>query len=250
MTLSAFPSVSPFAPALVTALLLLASGCSGTGQPEVDYDAYAAGSPPRDVAAGDWTVTLDEATVAFGPVLFCASASGACETAIAEITDIARVDALDPGPQRIGLVRGLTGTVASASFDYGIHWFATEQSPVAAPEAPGGHSARLRGRATRGGEALDFTALVKAEPQFQGQRAVTGVRASATVGEEGALLTVNFDPTAWVTAIDFDALAAEGPGPASIVPDPTAPDAIVKAHDAIVIAMTAQRYPELVWSAP
>lgn len=233
---------APFAAAIV----LLAAGCSGTGQPEIAYDAHAVGTPSREIAAGDWTVTLDEATVAFGPVLLCASASGSatlCETALSEITDIARIDALDPEPQRIGVVRGFTGTIRSASFDFGIHWFMTESSPVAAPAAPGGHSARLRGRATRGDEALDFTADVKVLAQFQGQRAVTSVPANATVGEEGAVLTVHFDPSAWVAAIDFDELAAEAPGSAAITPGD-------RAHDAIVIAMVAQRPPELVWSAP
>ena len=65
--------------------------CSGTGQPEVAYQAFAAAKAPATIQAGDWSVTLDEASVAFGPVYFCAASSGSadlCETAVGELTEI------------------------------------------------------------------------------------------------------------------------------------------------------------------
>lgn len=235
--------------ALLAPLAGCAAGCAGTGQPEIAYDAYAVGVAPREVTSGDWTVILEQATVAFGPVHFCASATGSatlCETALAEITDITAVDALDPAPQPLGLVRGFTGTIRSASFDYGIHWFITEPQPEPAPAAPGGHSARLRGRATHAdGRVLDFTADIDVEAQFQGQRAVPSIPASATVGEEGARLEVRFDAAAWLQRVDFDALAAdaETDAPIAITPGSTA-------HDALVIAMSSQRPPELLWTNP
>lgn len=235
--------------ALLALLAPSAAGCAGTSQPEISYEAYAVGAAPREVAAGDWTVTLERATVAFGPVHFCASATGSatlCETALAEITEITAVEALDPAPQPLGLVRGFTGTIRSASFDYGIHWFITEPQPEPAPAAPGGHSARVRGRATHeDGRVLEFTADVDVEAQFQGQRAVPSVPASATVGEEGARLDVRFDVSAWFERVDFDALDADADadadGPVAIVPGSSA-------HDALVIAMSSQRPPELVWT--
>ncbi|WP_437480877.1 hypothetical protein WME75_36465 [Sorangium sp. So ce1014] len=239
-----------------------ALGCAGTGQPEVSYLAYAEATPPGEIAAGAWTVVLDEASVAFGPVQLCAAESGSatlCGTAIAELLSIVRVDLLDPGAQRLGRVRGFEGEIRSASFDYGIHWFLTESAPVRSPEAPGGHSAHLRGRATRGAAELDFVADVDALPQFQGQRAVPSVAAAATVGAEPVRLAVRFDVGAWVARIDFDALAEEagsagaggeqgegaggegGTTRAAIAPGS-------RAHNALVIAMTAQEPPELVWS--
>lgn len=226
---------------------LAATGCAGTGQPELSYEAAAAGAAPREVVAGDWAVTLEEATIAFGPVYFCAAATGSatlCETAVAEITAVSSVDGLDPAPQPLAGVRGFTGEIRSASFDYGIHWFITEPAPVAAPEAPGGHSAVLRGRAARAdGAALSFTAAVDVKPQKQGQRAVTSVPASATVGEDGARLEVRFDPHAWIERVDFDELAAGGAAEVAIAPGD-------RAHDALVIAMGSQLPPAFVWQSP
>lgn len=233
------------APAIT--LLLAAAGCAGTGQPEVSYQAFAVGSDPAPFPAGAWTVTLDEATVAFGPVYFCASATGSatlCEVALAELTEVTAVDAVDPAPQPLGLIRGFAGDIRSASFDYGIHWFLTDTNPVAAPEAPGGRSARFRGRAERdGAPPLSFTADVEILPQYQGQRAVPSAPAAATVGDEGARLEVRFDPRAWVERVDFDDLAAAGVTEVTIAPGD-------RAHDALVIAMVAQRPPAFAWSAP
>ncbi|WP_437658588.1 hypothetical protein [Sorangium sp. So ce1182] len=226
-----------------------ALGCAGTGQPEVSYLAQAEASPPGAIAAGGWTVALDEASVAFGPVQFCAAASGSstlCSTAIAEMLSIARVDLLDPEPQPLGRVHGFEGEIRSASFDYGIHWFLTESAPARSPAAPGGHSAHLRGRATRGADALDFVADVDAVPQFQGQRAVPSVAVAATVGAEPVELAVRFDVGAWLARVDFDALAEDAGGEGGAAEVVIAPGS--RAHNALVIAMTAQSPPAFVWS--
>ncbi|WP_438015691.1 hypothetical protein WMF18_33175 [Sorangium sp. So ce315] len=235
------------APALLGAPAL--AGCAGTGQPEVSYLAYAEAAPPGEIAAGAWTVALDEAAVAFGPVQFCAAASGSatlCSTAIAELLSIAQVDLLAAAPQPLGRVRGFEGEIRSASFDYGIHWFLTESAPARSPAAPGGHSAHLRGRATRGDDVLEFVADVDAVPQFQGQRAVPSVAAAATIGAAPVRLAVRFDVGAWLARVDFDALfegaGAEGGAAAAAI----APGS--RAHNALVIAMTAQSPPEFVWS--
>ncbi|MEO7328583.1 MAG: hypothetical protein ABI193_08400, partial [Minicystis sp.] len=172
------------------------TGCSGTGQPEVAYQAFAAPIAASTITAGDWTVTLDEATLAFGPVYFCASASGSadlCETALGELTEIRAVDLLDPSPQALGEARGFTGTIRSASYDYGIHWFLTEEAPTAAGPAPGGHSARFAGQATKAGSSLRFVADVDVIPQFQGQRAVPSAAASAVIEGSDVRLDVGFD---------------------------------------------------------
>ena len=156
---------------LKAALASLLLACSGTGQPEVSYPAYAIGSSAEPFAADDWTVTLEEATVAFGPVYFCAARSGSatlCETAVGEITRITSLNALTADPQPIGTVHGFEGDVRSASYDYGVHWFLTESAPVADPAAPNGHSLHVRGTARRGADELPFVAEVDALAQYQG----------------------------------------------------------------------------------
>lgn len=229
---------------------LAATGCAGTGQPEVSYEAAALGAAPREVIAGAWTVTLEEATIAFGPAYFCASATAGddvCGVSVAEITAVTAVDGLDPEPQPLRGMRGFAGEIRSASFDYGIHQFTTEPKPVAAPEAPGGHSALLRGRAARAdGAALSFTAAIDVKPQKQGQRAVTSVPTSASVGEEGARLEVRFDPHAWIERVDFDDLAAGGAASVEIMPMPMNS----AAYEALFRAMESQILPAFVWQSP
>lgn len=234
-------------PALLSLLVVAApalGGCSGTGQPEVAYQAFAAAKAPAPIQAGDWTVTLDEASVAFGPVYFCAASSGSadlCETAVGELTEIRAVDLLDPTPQSLGEARGFTGTIRSASYDYGIHWFLTEEAPTAAEAAPGGHSAHFAGQATKAGSSLRFVADVDVIPQFQGQRAVPSAAASAVIEGSSVRLDVAFDPGSWLSKVDFD-LAH---------PEPESSYAITagsRNHGALVIAMTAQTPPVFTWS--
>jgi hypothetical protein len=231
-------------PCLCISAALLSAACSGTGQPEVVYPAFAVGTPVVEVAAGDWTVTLDAATVAFGPVYFCAAQSGSatlCEAAIAEILRVATVDALDPAPTPLGDVRGFDGAIRSASFDYGIHWLLTDPSPVADAAAPGGHSALLIGRAVRGAEIVEFIAEVDVLAQFEGQQAVPSTPVSAQVEGGGARLDVHFNPGEWISEIDFGAAAESGEAPYRI-------KAGSSSHNAIVIAMVNAGSPQFVWS--
>ncbi len=230
--------------ALVSLLCLVgAPGCAGTGQPEISYDAYAVSGSNLPVEAGDWTVTLDSATVAFGPVYFCAAASGSatlCETAIAELTTITAFDALAEEPARLGTVHGFTGAIRSASYDYGIHWFLTEDVPTPAPATPGGHSAHFEGRAQKDTVTLRFVADVDVTAQFQGQRSVQSTPASARIEGGVERLDVHFDAAAWLAGVDFDEALASGEDPYVIKPG-------TPSYDAIVISMTAQRPPSFEW---
>jgi len=235
---------------LSAALLVIAHACvacSGTGQPEVEYPAFAVATVPESIEAGDWQVTLERAEVAFGPVYFCAAASGSatlCETAVGELASVHLVDALSGEAQPLGTVRGLAGAVRSASYDYGLHWYLTESSANADPAAPGGHSAMFMGRATNGdGDALDFRAEVDVLPQYRGQRAVPTARADATVRDDvDTRLEVRFDPAAWIAGVDFDDLFAEAVDGGVVV------SAGSTAHDAIAIAMVATHPAEFSWT--
>jgi hypothetical protein len=227
---------------VLSGLVLL--GCSGTGQPEVTYPAYAVPEPSAMTTAGAWNVTFSDATIAFGPVYFCAAQSGSatlCETAVGDIRSITRVNLLDVEPQPLGEVDGFTGSIRSASYDYGIHWFLTENAPTPAPEAPGGHSAHFAGTASRGADRVHFTADIDLLPQFQGQRAVPSAPYLASVDEDGGRLDARMPLASWFADVDFDALFAAGKDPVVFEPNS-------QAYSAIVIAMIANAPPEFVFS--
>lgn len=230
----------------VSAMIALAflAGCSGTGQPEVDYQAFAVPASPAAVSAGEWTVTLDEATVAFGPAYFCAASSGSatlCETAVSELRGVAAFDGLG-GPQLLGDAQGFAGHVRSASYDYGVSWLLTESSPRASSAAPGGRSARLAGSATRDAETIRFVAEIEVLAQYQGQRAVPTTPVVADLDTNVKRLDIGFDPGAWLTGVDWGDVAAISSDDPRVI-EPGTP-----AHNAIVIAMVATHPPTFTWS--
>lgn len=229
---------------LFTPLALLFTACSGTGQPERSYPAYAVVAPPGEPTADEWAVSLSEATIAFGPVYFCSASSGSatlCETAIAELPTIRAINGQDPTPQWLGRVEGYEGDLRSASYDYGVHWFLTEAAPAADPAAPGGHSARLVGEARRGDQVVHFSAEIDVLAQLQGQRAVPSAPVSAHVHGDDVRLEVHFDVGAWLTEVDWDS-ASEGEADTYAI-EPGSRD-----HNAIVISMVSAHPPEFVWS--
>jgi hypothetical protein len=232
-----------------------ALACSGTGQPEISYAAYATPiAPGPAIEAGDFTISLDEATLAFGPVYFCAAASGSatlCETAVAEITDTFAIDLRSAEPQPLGLVNGFTGEIRSASFDFGIHWFLTESQPVASPVAPGKHSVRFRGHAESASAQIAFVAEIDVLPTLRGQRAVPSVETFANVGERRPELHIEFDAASWIAAIDWEKV--EAGAAASNAGGDDAPYRIEigsPEHNAVVIAMVSKKPPAFLWVDP
>ena len=225
--------------------LLTCAACSGTGQPDVDYVVFAAPEAPGTISADHgWSVTLEEATVAFGPVYFCASQSGSatlCETAIGELLTTTAFDALSTKPRELGTAHGFIGKIQSASYDYGINWFLTDDAPTPAPAAPGGHSAHFTGTAVKAGKTVHFRADVDVVPQFQGQRAAPSQVANATIDGTGERLDIHFAAGRWFEHVDFDLAPAGG--------DPYLISAGTRNHGAIVIGMTAEAPPAFVWSA-
>lgn len=220
-------------------------GCAGTGQPLTHYEANAEVIVPKpiDFESG-LRLSIDTCAFAFGPAYFCAAQSGSptlCETALAEIAHINTIDCLDPSPQPLGMVYGLTGEIRSVSYDYGMHWFLTESKPMADPKAPGGHSLRMTGHLDQNGTRIDFTANIDVLPQYQGQRAVTTAPARASITEETAELTVQFNPGAWISGADWEALVMEaGPGPIEI-------SAEQPGHSAVLLKMVSGAPPVFTW---
>ncbi|HVK66697.1 MAG TPA: hypothetical protein VM694_19570 [Polyangium sp.] len=202
--------------------VLVLAGCgSGTGQPDVSFPAVFASPATNEFVVNDVTVALDEARVAFGPAYFCASASGSatlCDAAVGEIRRITTIDALAEGETPLGTYAGFAGDVRSASYDYGIHWFLPEQEATASPEAPGGHSARVRGVASRAGTSVRFEADIDVTPLFRGQRAVPTTKVEGTVTEATSRIEVQFDVASWFSAVDFGAALDAGVDPFVIGP--------------------------------
>lgn len=227
------------------ALLFGLVGCSGTGQPEMTFPALAVPDGTKELVVDGVTVTLDEASLAFGPVYFCASESGSanlCDTALGEIHDVTRVDGLANEAQPIGEFRGFTGDIQSASYDYGIHWYLTEKQPAPAPEAPGGHSAHVEGIASQGALSVRFVADVDVVAPFQGERAVPTTKVEGKVDADTARVEVRFDVASWLSGVDWPAVLASGQDPFSIAPGS-------RDHDAIVIDMVSVRPPTFVFVA-
>jgi hypothetical protein len=230
----------------VAAIALVCLGCGETGQEEVTFAAMGAGTRPEPFSAGEWTVSLDVADVAFGPAYFCASAAAdaeLCETAVVEYADAGVVDALDPDPRPLGEIRGATGAVRSATFDYGVSWSMVGARPRPSDAAPSGHSAVFEGTAEKGGESVRFRAFVDVAPLRQGTFSVVAAPARHQVTPHDAALTVRMDPATWWSEVDFDPLAATGDDPVTV-------SAGQPAHDAVVFGMTSRDVPRFEWTLP
>lgn len=194
-------------------LAFLISGCSEGGQTEVIFPAFVTSTAPSTMDVGTWSVTLDKASLLFGPAYFCAAATGAatlCTTAVAEIRRETLIDALDPNPQSLGDVHGFTGTIRSASYDHGIHWFVTEVEAGADNAAIGGHSAAFAGQARRGAQTIQFDARIDIPPPVQGERAVIRILEPVKLSSDDVQLEMKFDISQWISNLDFDAAANAG----------------------------------------
>jgi len=203
-------------------------------------------APPCECGSGDWEVTLEQADVAFGPLYLCASVRAGpelCPESIAEMLDVGVVDALDPAPVLLGAGQALTGRAQSAMWDYGRSWLLTQTEVVPDPRAPGGHSLVLRGTATKGPTSFRFAADVDVDASEAGLYGVQSAPVTRDFAGPYESLSVRFDPGAWVSGIDFDAVAC-GRASASEVDVSFARTSI--AYNSLYIAMNNSRLPTLV----
>lgn len=256
------------------AVLLLLAACGQTQGQFVEIPFEGAGTAPETFVKDGWEVTLDNATLGFGPIYFCATASSQferCEVAIAEYLEGTTLDGLDPSPQPIGIVNGTTGTIRTAFFDYGIVWLLTSPLPEALEGVPGGpavvrfesssyvpvgHSAQFTGTATCVADPATccpdasvcpteyaFEANVDVLVLNRGTPAVSGVETFQEITTEPRVLTVSFDPNAWWQSVNFGRLAALDDGTGNVVVMPEDPD-----YSALVIAMTVNELPTFTWT--
>lgn len=239
-------------PRRLIALTLALAACGAAGEPAFQAPLRARGGA-SGATAGAWTVTLTRADVAFGPLYLCATAAASsdlCPSAVAEFPAVAVVDGIDPGAQELGELDALPAQVRSAMFDYGVTWLKTHSQPRAQEGAPGGRSARFAGTAVLGDMSVEFTADVDVPPALRGSRAIEGLRLGPADLDPRGALDVTVDAAAWWTGVDFDALAALGPGPLDLAAlaadDPASPAADALA--AVRFAMIAAP-PRLAWTS-
>jgi hypothetical protein len=217
--------------------------CTESPQEPADYDAFLVPDPDPLETFGAWSVRLSRADIAFGPVYFCSATSGSatlCKSSIAEVASVAHVDALSEGAARLGDVHGFTGSIRSASFDYGISWFDTQTEATPAAVAPGGHSMHLEGEATRGDISLPFVADVDVTPQYQGQTGVPTAPVEATIDSSAFRLDVHFRAVGWFAQVDFDSV--EATGATDLVIAPGSPE-----HGALLVGVKILAPPEFKW---
>lgn len=193
-------------------------GCSDDDVTVRDIELRVAGSRASAIAGRDgWTIELETARVAFGPLTLCPgrSAGEFCETARGEWVDAVVVDALEPRAKRAGYVVGTAGPVLSFMYDYGIVSLLTRNTPYITDAARelDGNSIALRGCATKLGQEVCFTSSAPVAQTNQTERGVPVVRVGGLRGltdlTQISRLTVTFDPASWVSTIDFDAVAQE-----------------------------------------
>lgn len=225
---------------------LFVLGCGTTGGTDVRFP-WMAGAATEDRTFEDdgWTVTVEEALVAFGPVYFCATPSAdleLCPSAIAEVRGAVTVDALDASAPALGEVHALTGTVRSVMWDYGRPFLLSAAEPAPIDGAIDGHSARFVATAVRGADTFHVVVDLDVEAQLSGISAVRAVRTDHAIVDERDGLTVRFDVPQILSHLDWDALfAASTAGEVRIVPG-------TAAYDQLVVALTTSTLPTLVWA--
>lgn len=205
----------------------LASGCVDTGQAYVALPLELGGSVSNEpiAAAGGFSVELERAELAFGPLYLCAGALAGdnCETARLEWLDSVVIDAGSPALVAAGLLTGASGPVRSGMYDLGIASLLTSAQPLVLPAAArlGGRSVRLEGVAVRDAVRVPFELELTIQQGADAEIGVSLVRVSDVPalehdvsGDEAALI-VRFDPRPWFSDMDFGSALAAGPVPES-----------------------------------
>lgn len=227
---------------------LVAFGCGGEGVTEGREVAFTLaaeslpvgdGTPGRFVTRTGWTVTLEEAAVAIGPVYLLTEAPPSARRARDWILPRAWahsgfddfqggevrgeylgrfvIDAVRPGLQPIAATRGIAGRVRAANLEL--------QPPAAGIASLHGYTAWIRGVAVRGEETVPFEGGLDL-PQTGSARKVVGIPADVEL-DDGVTVVIELHPDRWLSEADFSALPAPAGGDErrSIVPGTQSYDA-------------------------
>lgn len=254
--------------------IVVLTGCGQTSGELVELPFEVRGTAARTFVKDGWEVELQEATIGFGPIYFCAtksSNSSRCAAAQLEYLEGFTVDGLDPSPESVGSLFGTTGEVNTAFFDYGIVWLLTQPQPEALEGVPGGpatvpaadsdyvprgHSGRFVGRASCAADPetccpdaagcpteYRFVGNIDVVVASPGTPAVNGVETQQLVGSEPLRLTMELDPNGWWEAVDYGRLAALDDGSGTVLISADQPD-----YSAVIQAMTSSGLPTFTWT--
>lgn len=191
--------------------------CTDVGQRYAEVPLLVSGTDLSEplLAAGDVTLTIERAELAFGPLYLCAGtqAGDLCETARLEWLDSVRVDLTNTAPRRAGTLSGTTGRVRSWMYDLGISSQLIREEPFVLDAARelGGASLIVEGRASRGNLDVPFEVAVVIQQGSEAERGVPVVRKGTAdvfnhdvTGREQALSVV-FDAASWLRSMDLSA---------------------------------------------
>lgn len=225
----------------------LGSGCVESGRTRVSIPVHGAGSSVHTFTVGDATVTLDDARIAWGPAYFCTTPFAdvdLCPTALAEVRSAATIDVLDATPQYVGELEGISGTVRSAMFDYGVTWLLPAAEPSVDPGAvDGAHSVHFAGSATRAGVTHRFVVDLDVVSTNSGVSAAHGVPTMHGLASGADALVVRFEPSAILAGADFSELDGASE-------DPVVLDERSSIYQSIVLGLTTSALPALEWARP
>ncbi len=191
------------------------TACVDSGVTMRDIELRVAGTEATAFDGRDeWTIELDRARLAFGPVTLCPgrSAGEFCESARGEWVDAVVVDGLEPKAKRAGDLVGTSGPVLSWMYDYGLVSLLTEKAPYVTEAASdlGGNSVQLQGCAFKAEQRVCFELSATVSQTTETEQGVPVVRVGGVQGVSDltqiSSLTATFDPRDWVATIDFDAL--------------------------------------------
>lgn len=201
--------------ALVCIIICSVMSCAQTGQDRVEIPFYVAGTDISNpvISVGDIPVNVERADLAFGPFYLCAgnTAGDLCDTARLEWLESSVIDTTSQDPVALGEISGVTGSVRSWMYDLAISSQLTHPKPYVLEAARdlGDSSFVIEGRALVDGVELLFFASVPIQQNDTTELGVPVIRKAAntsffhevTGAEER--LTLRFDPSAWVSRIDF-----------------------------------------------
>lgn len=233
-----------------------ALGCVDVGQKNETITLFVAGTDVSEpvIAVGEIEVLVDRADLAFGPLYLCAGATAGelCDTARLEWLDSVVVDTTSPEPMQVGELTGVTGHVGSFMYDLGISSQLTRSDPYVLDAAGqlGGVSFVVEGRARMEETEIRFRAEIPVLQTDTTELGVPVVRKSSqddffheVTGEESGLV-LKFDPTAWVSKIDFRPYAGTTEKEVLVLSEDS------EAYRALAIALMTSGRPTFSWNTP
>lgn len=203
-------------------MALATAGCGDTGQDRISVPLRVAGTESTDGwtdAAGS-VIAVERAELAFGPLYLCAGqqAGELCETARLEWLESVVVDVVDGRSAEAGQLEGVSGTVRSYMFDYGITSLLARETPLVLPaaEALSDTSLRVDGIVATPAGDLPMSVAVTVAAGAETERGVPVVRKSQSEIFELRMdaatpgLTVTFDGASWLSGVDFAGFVEDG----------------------------------------